>query len=72
MKMVDYLFVNNLNAYDLAKICMVSHTVIYKVMDNKPISQKIADKINRKTRSSIDFIIYTPHHKGGGKNEIKN
>ncbi|MFA6201353.1 MAG: hypothetical protein WC679_13210 [Bacteroidales bacterium] len=67
MKMQEYLDLYSLNAYDLAKMCKVSHTVIYKIIKGSPVTQRVADKINKRTNDNIDLEIYTPHSKGGGR-----
>jgi len=50
MNINEYLAATGMSAYDIATLCKVSHTLVYRLINGQSISRKSAVKINRKTK----------------------
>ena len=61
MQLKEYLTEFNISAYDLARICGIAHSIVYRVLHGGNISKKTAMKIKKKTGGKVDYKnIYTP------------
>lgn len=63
MLLEEYLANYNLSVYEFSKICGLSHTSIYNIILNKPITKRTAKKIEKKTKG---MVIYNYIYKSKG------